>query len=91
MLMTTRLEGSVELEMLLVRPEDRRQGLGERLSVHWLAWAAHRGATEAVLEVRHSNLAAQKLYERMGFRVEGCRRGYYRSPTEDALLMRRFW
>ncbi len=90
-LMATRVEASVELETLLVRREDRRQGLGKRLSKYWLTWAAHEGATDAVLEVRRSNLAAQRLYQRLGFQVEGCRRGYYRSPTEDALLMRCCW
>ncbi len=88
-LMATRVEQSVELEVLLVRPGDRRQGWGERLSTHWLAWAARKGATDAMLEVRRSNVAAQRLYQRLGFHVEGCRPGYYRSPVEDALLMHR--
>ncbi len=87
-LMATRVEQRVEMEMLLVHPEDRRQGLGKRLCHLWLAWAAHKGATEAVLEVRRSNLAAQKLYEGAGFRIEGSRREYYHSPTEDAFVMR---
>jgi ribosomal-protein-alanine N-acetyltransferase len=40
-----------------------------------------------MLEVRRSNLAAQKLYESMGFAVTGIRKGYYSDDGEDAFLM----
>jgi ribosomal-protein-alanine N-acetyltransferase len=46
------------------------------------------GVTEVFLEVRESNVGALALYQRQGFRVAGSRRGYYRSPTEDALVLR---
>jgi len=39
------------------------------------------------LEVRESNIAAVKLYEKYGFREIGRRRGYYKKPIEDALIM----
>ena len=39
------------------------------------------------LEVRVSNAAARGLYRTLGFRLVGLRRGYYKSPIEDALLM----
>jgi ribosomal-protein-alanine N-acetyltransferase len=39
------------------------------------------------LEVRKSNLAAQKLYESMGFLTTGVRKGYYSDDGEDALAM----
>ncbi|MCK4956700.1 MAG: ribosomal protein S18-alanine N-acetyltransferase [Candidatus Cloacimonetes bacterium] len=39
------------------------------------------------LEVRESNLAAIKLYERVGFNEVGRRKKYYKNPTEDAILM----
>ncbi len=39
------------------------------------------------LEVRVSNAGAQGLYRTLGFRLVGLRRGYYKAPTEDALLM----
>ena len=41
----------------------------------------------ATLEVRRSNVPAQRLYERFGFAVAGVRRGYYSSPVEDALVL----
>lgn len=39
------------------------------------------------LEVRTSNDAAITLYERLGFRTAGRRRGYYHDNREDALIM----
>jgi ribosomal-protein-alanine N-acetyltransferase len=41
------------------------------------------------LEVRESNSAARALYASRGFLAVGRRRGYYRSPVEDALVLRR--
>ena len=41
----------------------------------------------ALLEVRATNLPAQALYTRHGFRAAGRRRNYYTDPTEDALVM----
>ena len=40
-----------------------------------------------LLEVRRSNDIARRLYERFGFTVAGVRRGYYRQPDEDALIL----
>jgi ribosomal-protein-alanine N-acetyltransferase len=37
--------------------------------------------------VRKSNLAAQKLYESVGFVATGIRKGYYSDDGEDALAM----
>jgi ribosomal-protein-alanine N-acetyltransferase len=72
-----------------VWPESRRQGVGGALLGAALEAATHRGAFEAVLEVRASNLPAQRMYERFGFEVVGVRRGYYREPVEDAKIMTR--
>jgi ribosomal-protein-alanine N-acetyltransferase len=56
-----------------------------------LSWVlregAKHGAARATLEVRRSNAAALKLYERLGFKVGGTRRNYYTSPVEDALIL----
>jgi ribosomal-protein-alanine N-acetyltransferase len=52
-----------------------------------LDWGGERGLTTALLEVRESNLGAQRLYAGQGFEVTGVRRGYYDSGQEDAVLM----
>lgn len=72
-----------------VWPESRRRGIGGALLGAVLEAAARRGAFEAVLEVRASNLEAQRMYERFGFRVVGERKNYYREPAEDAKIMTR--
>jgi [ribosomal protein S18]-alanine N-acetyltransferase len=40
------------------------------------------------LEVRESNLAARKLYEKQGFQKVAVRKQYYQSPPENAIVMR---
>jgi len=80
---------TTELELLLVASGARRQGLGGRLSRHWLQWACESGATEAFLEVRASNTGARSLYGRLGFQDRGVRARYYHQPKEDAVLMQR--
>ena len=70
-----------------VHPAWRRQRIGERLLLAFLDVAVDRGAHEATLEVRLSNLAARKLYEKYGFRPVGLRPRYYSDDSEDALIM----
>jgi len=77
----------VHINNLAVRPECRGQGAGRALLVYVLKQGAALGATKATLEVRRSNASALKLYQGLGFRVEGARRNYYTSPVEDALVL----
>ena len=72
---------------IAVDPEQRRQGIAWKLMVELLERAKERGATCATLEVRASNEAAIKLYERLGFEVCGRRRAYYADNKEDAMVM----
>jgi len=65
----------------------RRQGIGERLLAALLDLALARGAKEATLEVRPSNIPAKRLYEKFGFKVVGVRPRYYSDNNEDALIM----
>jgi ribosomal-protein-alanine N-acetyltransferase len=65
----------------------RRQGVGERLLLALLDLSAARGATEATLEVRPTNIGARRLYEKYGFKVVGVRTRYYSDNNEDALIM----
>jgi len=70
-----------------VAPAWRRRHLGERLILALLDVAVRRGANEATLEVRLSNLPARRLYEKFGFRPVGIRPRYYSDDNEDALIM----
>ena len=70
-----------------VHPAWRRQRIGERLLLAFLDLARDRHAREATLEVRLSNIAARRLYEKYGFRPVGLRPRYYSDNNEDALIM----
>ena len=70
-----------------IHPDWRRRRLGERLLLALLDAAIDRRAAEATLEVRLSNLAARRLYEKFGFRPVGIRPRYYTDNNEDALIM----
>ena len=77
-----------EILNLAVRPGDRGAGLGGKLLDRALAEAASRGAEQCFLEVRESNDSARRLYVSRGFTEVSRRRGYYREPVEDALVLR---
>jgi ribosomal-protein-alanine N-acetyltransferase len=70
-----------------VHPAWRRQGIAARLLLVLLDLALGRHAREATLEVRLSNIAARRLYEKFGFRPVGVRPRYYSDDNEDALIM----
>ena len=76
---------------LAVVPQFRRQGVGEALVNALTASLKEMGSRCLTLEVRDSNEAARALYGKLGFREIGRRRGYYRDPREDALILRKEW
>ena len=70
-----------------VDPAFQRRGLGELLMLDLIEHAAQHGARWVTLEVRLSNIGAQKMYEKFGFTSLGRRKGYYQDNREDALIM----
>jgi [ribosomal protein S18]-alanine N-acetyltransferase len=70
-----------------VAPAWRRRGLARRLLEGIIAFATARSASHVVLEVRPSNVAAQRLYQSFNFRPVGVRPHYYADNGEDAILM----
>ncbi len=95
-----RLEGSIvgyaglwlmvdeaHITTVAVHPKYRRQRIGQRLLQRLFEIAEEVGAEWLTLEVRVSNLAAQKLYAKYGFSRAGIRRHYYSDNNEDALIM----
>lgn len=81
--------GEAHLCTIAVSPQDRRKGIGERILVHMIDEAARRGAERLVLEYRASNVSAQSLYAKYGFRRLGIRKNYYRDglAREDAVVV----
>lgn len=72
---------------IAVDPEYRGQHIGERLLIGLLDAAIARGARWMTLEVRRSNVTAQTLYKKYGFREIGVRKAYYSDNREDAIVM----
>jgi [ribosomal protein S18]-alanine N-acetyltransferase len=80
--------GEAHLLNLSIAARHQRSGHGRALLREALDLARRRGARSVFLEVRPSNLGAQALYTRVGFRRIAVRRGYYpaHSGREDALV-----
>lgn len=83
--------GEAHMLNLCIDPPLHRRGLGRQLLVHMLELARCHRATVLFLEVRPSNIAAQRLYQDAGFNEIGLRRNYYpaRLGREDAMIMAR--
>ena len=81
------LADELHINTLAIRQEQRRRGHATRLLRFVFRQAAGEGVTRATLEVRRSNTAALRLYERLGFGVRGIRPKYYVQPEEDALIL----
>jgi ribosomal-protein-alanine N-acetyltransferase len=72
---------------IAVAPEYRRRGIAATMIERLFELTAGDGRRGYTLEVRVSNDSAIKLYEKLGFRSRGIRRGYYTDNREDALIM----
>lgn len=82
-----RVADEIHLHNIAVRHDLQRCGIASRLLSRVIRDGRPEGARLLTLEVRRSNVAAQKLYERYGFTVRGVRCGYYTDSGEDALIM----
>ncbi|MHB1652825.1 MAG: ribosomal protein S18-alanine N-acetyltransferase [Desulfitobacteriaceae bacterium] len=72
---------------IAIAPHKRGLHWGEFLIRSVMRKMAEAGMERMTLEVRTSNDAARRLYERLGFKSAGVRKGYYIDTKEDALIM----
>ncbi len=72
---------------LAVHHEYRKMGIGSLLVNTILEELKGSGCKYVYLEVRKSNIAAKRLYEKFNFKVVGIRKNYYTLPEEDACIM----
>lgn len=79
----------MELTSIAVHPDFKRSGVGDQLMTAMMRFAEENEAAFVYLDVRVSNLPAQRLYAKFGFQVVGVRRRYYSDNQEDALIMKR--
>ena len=86
-LITSRYVDAWHVMNIAVNPAFRRRGIATALLERLFELTDDGGRRGYTLEVRVSNEAAIKLYERLGFEARGTRRGYYTDNREDALIM----
>ena len=77
----------IHITNVAVHPSFRRRGVARALLGQTLDQARWSGVELLFLEVRPTNVEALPLYESLGFRVIGRRKGYYFDTGEDALVM----
>lgn len=75
-----------ELLLIAVTKDYQRQGLGEELLKQASIFLKSQQILSLFIEVRESNLAAQKLYQKLGCEQIAKRKSYYQHPKEDALI-----
>ena len=76
-----------ELRNMAVAPAHQRQGVGQELLAEGQRRLLEQGVKQIYLEVRASNISAQRLYYSAGFSLRSRRRDYYNDPREDALVL----
>lgn len=72
---------------IAILPEFRGHKIGEALLKAMMQFAHLRGCQSMTLEVRVTNVVAQGLYRKLGFKDGGIRKNYYTDNGEDALVM----
>ena len=81
------LVDEAHISTLAVALDNRRRGYGEAILLSMIHRALEKHAKIITLEVRESNIAAQAMYRKYGFRIVGRRQRYYADNKEDALIM----
>ncbi len=76
---------------IAVKREYRNRGIGRELLKSLFIIAEEREMIGLSLEVRISNITAQRLYTSLGFKPEGIRKGYYNDTKEDAIIMWKYF
>lgn len=79
--------GEAQITRVAIWDAERGQGYGTRLTAALVNKAWELGAEAITLEVRESNMAAQKAYLTCGFASEGIRPNYYEDNHENAVIM----
>jgi len=82
-----RVMDEAELRNMTVDPAHQGQGVGRQLLAEGRRRLLELGVKRIFLEVRASNIPAQRLYYSEGFSLHSRRRDYYSDPREDALVM----
>ncbi len=80
------ISGDGEITNVSVSGDVRRQGCGYKMLRQLIERGYGIGVQDYTLEVRASNAPAIALYEKLGFKSEGTRPGFYDDPKDDAII-----
>ena len=87
-LIAHKIEAEWELENIVVSGSARRRGIGTQLLGALIEQVRAEDGSAIFLEVRESNHAARRLYQKASFEETGERKGYYSAPRENAIAYR---
>ncbi|HKM04337.1 MAG TPA: ribosomal protein S18-alanine N-acetyltransferase [Lachnospiraceae bacterium] len=79
--------GEGEITNVVIKKDIRNQGLGFAMLQELLVQGQEMGIKTFTLEVREGNKAAICVYKKLGFVIEGIRKGFYSKPVENAVIM----
>jgi tRNA threonylcarbamoyl adenosine modification protein YeaZ/ribosomal-protein-alanine acetyltransferase len=80
------ISGEGEVTNVSVSGDVRREGCGYKMVKQLLERGRGIGIKDYTLEVRAQNAPAIRLYEKLGFKSEGVRPGFYDEPKDDAVI-----
>lgn len=78
-----------EIYRVATKNEYRKNGYAHLLLNFLFEREEKNGISELYLEVRESNTAARNLYTGCGFVEISIRKNYYKSPSENAVIMKK--
>lgn len=70
-----------------VKREFQKQHIATEMLTKLIECTKEKNVSDITLEVRETNVAAIRLYEKLGFKEAGIRKNFYEKPTENALIM----
>ncbi len=80
------ISGEGEITNVSVASYCRGEGIGYKMLKQLLERGKGIGIKDYTLEVRATNAPAVRLYEKLGFKNEGVRPGFYDEPKDDAVI-----
>lgn len=78
----------IDILGILVDINYLKQGIASAILAKLLEYSKEKNIQDIFLEVRITNIAAQKLYEKFNFKRVSIRKNYYTDNLEDALIYR---
>lgn len=83
----TNICSEANIDNVVVAEQYRNLGIAQAMLGELIERGEGLGVEAYTLEVRVSNAPAIHIYEKLGFRSEGIRPGFYEKPREDAMIM----